>query len=100
MASSQKPRKASKLIEGRLNVHRDGYAFLIPDKPIPGVDGDVYITKEEAHKAMHGDRVGIRLKRGDRGRIHGEIMQVVRRAHPSVVGEFRITPPRKLRGAA
>jgi ribonuclease R len=83
-------RKASKLIEGRLNVHRDGYAFLIPDKPVPGVDGDVYIAKEEAHKAMHGDRVAIRLRRGDRGRISGEIMQVVRRAHPSVVGEFRL----------
>ena len=83
-------RKASKLIEGRLNVHRDGYAFLVPDKPVPGVDGDVYITKEEAYKAMHGDRVAIRLKRGDRGRISGEIMQVVRRAHPSVVGEFRV----------
>jgi ribonuclease R len=82
--------KTRKLIEGRLNVHRDGYAFLIPDKPVPGVDGDVYITKEEAHKAMHGDRVAIRLKRGDRGRVHGEIMQVVRRAHPSVVGEFRV----------
>lgn len=80
----------SKLHEGRLNVHRDGYAFLIPDKPIPGVEGDVYISKEEAHKAMHGDRVAVRLKRGDRGRISGEIMQVVRRAHPSVVGEFKI----------
>jgi ribonuclease R len=83
-------RKASKLIEGRLNVHRDGYGFLIPDKPVPGVEGDVYITKEEAYKAMHGDRVAIRLKRGDRGRISGEIMQVVKRAHPSVVGEFRV----------
>ncbi len=83
-------RKASKLIEGRLNVHRDGYAFLIPDKPVPGVEGDVYVTKEEAHKAMHGDRVAIRLRRGDRGRISGEIMQVVKRAHPSVVGEFLI----------
>jgi ribonuclease R len=82
--------KPSRLIEGRLNVHRDGYAFLIPDKPVPGVEGDVYITKEEAYKAMHGDRVAIRLKRGDRGRISGEIMQVVKRAHPSVVGEFRI----------
>lgn len=82
--------RVSKLIEGRLNVHRDGYAFLIPDKPVPGVEGDVYITKEEAHKAMHGDRVAIRLRRGDRGRISGEIMQVVRRAHPSVVGEFRV----------
>jgi ribonuclease R len=89
--AQQKARgKASKLIEGRLNVHRDGYAFLIPDKPIPGAGGDVYIAKEEAHKAMHGDRVGIRLKRGDRGRIHGEIVQVLRRAHPSVVGEFRV----------
>ena len=82
--------RVSKLIEGRLNVHRDGYAFLIPDKPVPGVEGDVYITKEEAYKAMHGDRVAIRLKRGDRGRVSGEIMQVVRRAHPSVVGEFRV----------
>ncbi len=82
--------RVSKLHEGRLNVHRDGYAFLIPDKPIPGVDGDVYIAKEEAHKAMHGDRVAIRLKRGDRGRISGEIMQVIRRAHPSVVGEFKL----------
>jgi ribonuclease R len=82
--------KASKQIEGRLNVHRDGYAFVVPDKPIPGVDGDVYISKEEALKAMHGDRVAIRLKRGDRGRMHGEIMSVVKRAHPSVVGEFRV----------
>jgi ribonuclease R len=39
---------------------------------------------------MHGDRVAIRLKRGDRGRISGEIMQVVKRVHPSVVGEFRV----------
>jgi len=82
--------KASKLIEGRLNVHRDGYAFVIPDKPLPGIEGDIYVAKEEAHKAMHGDRVSIRLKRGDRGRVQGEIMNVVRRAHPSVVGEFRV----------
>jgi ribonuclease R len=82
--------KPSKLIEGRLNVHRDGYAFLIPDKPIPGADGDIYIAKEEAHKAMHGDRVAIRLQRGDRGRMSGVIMQVMKRAHPSVVGEFHL----------
>ena len=36
--------KVSKLIEGRLNVHRDGYAFLIPDKPVPGVDGTLPLT--------------------------------------------------------
>ena len=28
---------------GRLNMHRDGYGFLIPDHPIEGLHGDVYI---------------------------------------------------------
>jgi ribonuclease R len=76
---------------GRLNVHRDGYAFLIPDVPIPGLRGDVYIAKEAATRAMHGDRVVVRIGRIESdGRAHGEILRVLRRAHPQVVGEFRI----------
>jgi len=76
---------------GRLNVHRDGYAFLIPDVPVPGLRGDVYIAKEDATKAMHGDRVAVRIGRIEAdGRAHGEILRVLRRAHPQVVGEFRI----------
>ena len=40
---------------------------------------------------MHGDRVVVRIARIERdGRAHGEIVEVLRRAHPSVVGEFRI----------
>ncbi len=40
---------------------------------------------------MHGDRVSVRLKRIEPdGRAHGEIVEVLRRAHPSIVGEFRI----------
>jgi ribonuclease R len=79
------------LIEGRLSVHRDGYAFLIPDRPIPGVRGDLYIPKEDAERAMNGDRVAARIRRLDRdGRAEGHIVEITRRAHPSVVGEFRI----------
>jgi ribonuclease R len=76
---------------GRLSVHRDGFAFITPDVPIPGLKGDVYIPKEGAGRAMHGDRVVARIGRieGD-GRAHGEILRVLKRAHPSVVGEFRI----------
>jgi ribonuclease R len=76
---------------GRLNMHRDGYGFLIPDHPIEGLRGDVYIPRESAHAAMHGDRVVVHIARIERdGRADGEIFKVLRRAHQTVVGEFRI----------
>jgi ribonuclease R len=76
---------------GRLSVHRDGYAFVIPDVPVPGLRGDIYISKESASRAMHGDRVVARISRIESdGRADGEIVRVLRRAHPTVVGEFRI----------
>jgi ribonuclease R len=76
---------------GRLSVHRDGFAFITPDVPIPGLKGDIYIPKEGAGRAMHGDRVVARIGRIEQdGRAHGEILRVLKRAHPSVVGEFRI----------
>ncbi|MGH9557886.1 MAG: ribonuclease R [Bryobacteraceae bacterium] len=76
---------------GRLSVHRDGYAFVIPDAPVPGLKGDIYIPKEAAARAMHGDRVVTHIGRIERdGRAEGEIVRVLRRAHPSVVGEFRV----------
>jgi len=39
---------------------------------------------------MHGDRVLVRITRlGSDGRAEGEIVRVLRPAHPSIVGEFR-----------
>jgi ribonuclease R len=76
---------------GALNVHRDGYAFVTPRIPIPGLRGDIYIPKEAAERAMHGDRVVVRIGRIEAdGRAHGEIIRVLHRAHPEVVGEFRV----------
>ena len=76
---------------GRLNMHRDGYGFLIPDHPIPSLQGDVYIPRDSAQTAMHGDRVVVRIARIDSdGRADGEIIQILRHAHQTVVGEFRL----------
>jgi ribonuclease R len=83
--------KKSAPIRGRIRVHRDGYAFVIPDEPLEGIKGDIYIAKEEATRAMHGDRVGVRIKRVEHdGRAHGQIVEVLTRAHPKIVGEFHI----------
>jgi ribonuclease R len=75
---------------GRLNMHRDGYGFLISDRPLENIRGDIYIPRESAQTAMHGDRVVVRIARieGD-GRADGEIVKILRRAHQTVVGEFR-----------
>ncbi|HYV64308.1 MAG TPA: ribonuclease R, partial [Bryobacteraceae bacterium] len=62
---------------GRLNVHRDGYGFVIPEVPVPGLRGDVYIPKESAARAMHGDRVIAKISRIERdGKADGEIVRV------------------------
>ena len=76
---------------GRLRMHRDGYGFLLSDRPLDWIQGDVFIPADSASQAMHGDRVVVRIGRvaGD-GRADGEIVKVLKRAHTTVVGEFRI----------
>jgi ribonuclease R len=76
---------------GRLQMHREGYGFLMSDHPIEGITGDIFIPPESAEKAMHGDRVVVRIARIEAGgRADGEIVKVLKRAHPEVVGEFHI----------
>ncbi|HEY3739431.1 MAG TPA: VacB/RNase II family 3'-5' exoribonuclease [Bryobacteraceae bacterium] len=66
---------------GPLRVHKDGYAFI----------NDIYIPRESAEQAMHGDLVVVHIRRMDaNGRGDGEIVKVLKRAHPAVVGEFRV----------
>ena len=84
--------RSREYVTGRLSVHRDGYGFLIPHRPVEGVAGDIFIPADSARKAMHGDRVVVRIARIEAdGRADGEILRILERAHPTVVGEFRIT---------
>ena len=64
---------------------------MISDRPIEGIQGDIFLPPETAEKAMHGDRVVVRIARIEAGgRADGEIVKVLQRAHLTVVGEFRI----------
>ena len=91
-ASSIRPKRASNpnLIAGRMVAHRDGYGFVVPDKPIAGVDGDLFIGRDNVGDAMHGDSVLARIiRRRVDGRAEGRIVQIVEREHPTIVGLFR-----------
>jgi ribonuclease R len=81
------------LVAGRIVAHRDGYAFLVPDVPMPRVEGDLFIGRDGLGDAMHGDHVLARIvrRRAD-GRAEGRVVQIVERQHPTMVGLFRYGP--------
>lgn len=82
----------SDYLTGRLSIHRDGFGFLIPDQSAgQQVGSDVFLPPHEAEKGMHGDRALVHVvRRSSEGRAEGEIVRILRRAHITVVGEFRI----------
>ncbi|HLZ14108.1 MAG TPA: RNB domain-containing ribonuclease [Candidatus Acidoferrum sp.] len=95
---AQAPRTGlgGKGISGRLVLHQDGYGFVIPDEPIPNIEGDIFVPRHATEDAMHGDRVAVEVRRtgfsSEGQRIEGRIVRVLNRAHPSVVGLFRYGP--------
>jgi ribonuclease R len=94
------PRPATRdanLLTGRLVAHRDGYGFVVPESPRKDLDGDLFIPPDQLGDAMHGDRVIARIERrhtrgsqapGSAARAEGRVVQVLGRAHPTVVGIF------------
>jgi ribonuclease R len=58
---------------------------------VEGIEGDVFLPRKEAEKAMHGDRILAHVSRvGREGRADGKLVRILKRAHTTVVGEFRI----------
>jgi ribonuclease R len=80
-------------LTGRLILHPDGYGFVVPDKPIPEIAGDIFIPRDAIEDAMHGDHVLVQLGRrrmeAEGQRVEGRIIRILDRAHPTVVGLFR-----------
>ncbi|WP_184041458.1 ribonuclease R [Chitinivorax tropicus] len=73
------------LIKGRVQGHKDGYGFLIPD------DGseDLFLGPKEMHKVLHGDRVLVKEVGKDfKGRREGRIVEVIERRHTRLVGRL------------
>jgi len=73
------------LVTGRVQGHRDGFGFLIPD------DGseDIFLSARQMREVLHGDRVAVRIQSYDRrGRPEGVVAEVLERANTQVVGRY------------
>ena len=94
---------SSNIVTGRLVGHRDGYGFVVPDRPLEGTDQDIFIPPGAMGPALHGDQVEVQVVRSrpdwrtrfsrnakPSTRVEGRILRVAERAQKTVVGEFRV----------
>jgi ribonuclease R len=78
------------LVVGRVQTHPRGFGFVVPDRPIDGLTGDIFIAGANLNQAMHGDRVVVRLERTGGERAEGRILRILERGAASVVGRFEV----------
>lgn len=77
-----------RLVAGRIDLHRDGYAFVRPNGSSNRED-DLFIPPNELNGAMQGDEVLVDEAPRDReGRRSGRVARVLTRRNPTVVGIF------------
>src|SRR5262245_60988194 len=80
---------ARNLIDGAIMVHADGYGFVVPSEPIPGIDSDIYIPAALIGPAMNGDKVKVEITlRKPGGRAEGRVVTVEKRARNTIVGQL------------
>lgn len=73
------------LVCGRISGHRDGFGFLIPDE---GGD-DLFLSPAQMRLVFDGDKALAQVSGVDRrGRPEGVLVEVVARAHETLVGRF------------
>jgi ribonuclease R len=88
------------LLSGRLDLHRDSYGFVRPNRQSGAgraaeID-DIFIPPDEIGGAMQGDQVLVDLDppKAD-GRMQGRILRVLERRNPTVVGTFHYAKPER-----
>lgn len=78
------------LVVGRVQTHPRGFGFVIPDRPLEGATGDIFIAGANLNQAIHGDRVVARIESTRDGRAEGRIVRILERGASTIVGRFEM----------
>ena len=75
------------LITGKLQVHKKGFGFLIPENE---GENDVFIPSSCMNGAMNGDRILVQITRDDLNgkKREGEVAEILERANTKVIGVY------------
>lgn len=88
------PRKIAPVV-GELSCHPDGFGFVIPEHE----GEDIFIGQRNFKGAMHKDKVVVRIEEDSKrkgsakgkGRQEGKIIEILERAHKTIIGRFEKT---------
>lgn len=80
------PAEDMNLITGYFEAHRDGFGFVISEKP---GERDIFIPPGQGLGAMNGDRVIVRVENWKRR--GGRIIRILERSYTRVAGKLDIT---------
>jgi ribonuclease R len=80
------------LVVGRITTHPRGFGFVVPDRPLDDVEGDIYIAGSNLNQAMHGDRVVARVERVTSKGAEGRILRILERGSSTLVGRYDVDP--------
>jgi ribonuclease R len=70
---------------GKISAHPDGYGFLLQE------DEDIFLTRRQMQQVFHGDIARVRIRSRDRrGKIEGEIVEVLERNTRQLVGRYLV----------
>ncbi len=80
--------KHTGLVTGRLDIHPNGFAFVVPDNP---EISHIYIPQSDFREYMHRDKVEARITRSFKdGKVSGVLVSVVKRQQEEFIGVIRI----------
>ena len=84
----KKEKKVFPLVEGRVQMTREGYLFVIVD----GEEDDVFVKASKTRGALNGDtvRVAVTREKTDRQRREGEVVAILTRSPKPFIGILHI----------
>ena len=78
------------LVVGRVQTNPRGFGFVVPDRPLEGVEGDIFIAGSNLNQAVHGDRVVARIEHARGERVEGRIVRILQRGSSTIVGRYDV----------
>jgi len=86
--SERKQKKQLPELDGRVQMTREGYAFVI----VEGMEDDVYVKASKTRGALNGDlvRVAVTREKSQRQRREGEIVAILERSMQPFVGVLHV----------
>ncbi|MCL4493024.1 MAG: ribonuclease R [Nitrospirae bacterium] len=79
------PAEEMSLVTGFFEAHKDGYGFVVLEKP---GERDIFIPAKATSGAMDNDRVIARVE--NRQRREGRIIRILERAHTRIMGTLEV----------